>query len=40
MRDQTQGRPLSRLTVITQADRLNVSEFSLQPEHLSGYEKC
>jgi hypothetical protein len=40
MRDHTQLRHLSRLIVITQADRLKVSTFSLQPEHLSEYEKC
>jgi hypothetical protein len=40
MRDHTQLRHLSRLIVITQGDRLNVSAFSLQPEHLSGYEQC
>ncbi len=40
MRDHTQLRHLSRLIVITQADGLNVSAVSRQPEHLSGYEKC
>jgi hypothetical protein len=40
MHDQTYLRHLSRLTVIIQADRLNVSTFSLQPEHLCGYGKC
>jgi hypothetical protein len=40
MRDHTQHRHLSRPIVITQADRLNVSAVSLQPEYLSGYETC
>jgi hypothetical protein len=40
MRGHTQPRHLSRLIVITQADRLKVSVFSLRPEHLSDYETC
>jgi hypothetical protein len=40
MRDHTQLRHLSWLSVIIQADRLKVSAFSLQPEPLSDYETC